>query len=432
MKRAYIQKGSFLPHLFIFLGAFILCGCQHLVTGETDLWRIKKDASGKGTLVGKYSSDGQGAVVGQNEVVKIVFNRMFLRHMSTWKGGGEIVVFAEVQDNPGEKDSRFVTKVLQPQVVENAYLNFIDSTAYGPFTFQKKPIKVRVVVIKPTDRENAQIIAFINAVGQIVSAVQPQYGTEISFAEQIVKLLTAFNMNLIEFDCTFTLHPVLSGVTTSPPDVLPLYYGQYVIVKREYEERPEADEQSKSCFTRSSFPAEYEHGKLWKGEAEYRDKSYAILSVVKATDGEKVHREAVATLSKKAAERYDNLIGEDNVQRVEEGLRGLAASSIAFMRLEKIREASRISTNLGPYGVALNTVPKEISSLQAQLASLPATEANLETRRAIETLLQEKNSLRESILRDLLDFTGLYKTEVEWASANLASYKKKSTGLYGP
>ncbi|HHT9119232.1 MAG TPA: hypothetical protein ACFYD3_01630 [Candidatus Hypogeohydataceae bacterium YC41] len=151
-----------------------------MVTGEADLWKVKNDpTTGVKRVVEKYSTEGQGEAVAKNEAVKIVFNRMFLKHMG-WTGFGEIVVFAEVQDDP-EGDSRLVTKVYRPQIVENAYLNFIDSTIYGP----------------------------------------------------------------IEFDCTFTFHPV-NPETTGPVDVLLLRYGQYLIIKREFEERPEAKKESKA------------------------------------------------------------------------------------------------------------------------------------------------------------------------------------------
>ncbi|HHT9119231.1 MAG TPA: hypothetical protein ACFYD3_01625 [Candidatus Hypogeohydataceae bacterium YC41] len=140
-------------------------------------------------------------------------------------------------------------------------------------------------------------------------------------------------------------------------------------------------------------------------------------------------------LSAETAKEYDKLIAEDNLSLVEERLRELTATSIAFMNLEKIREACRMTNSIVPCGTALKSLvgesgkPGEIDKLKSQLGST----TGLETKNAIGTFLQEKESLRDGLVRDLLDLTGLYKTPEAWAAEDPSKYKKDPrSGYYRP
>lgn len=294
----------------VLCACIILSGCaQWTITGQNSVWKVGTPSETKSQttdtgykLVGIYSNTADMPRINKEpDAIAIYLKTLYLKYIQDIYNF-DVIVYAEVYDKVDEK--KVLKRIAFHRVNQppDSYLNFTDALLYGPIHFAGYPITVKLYVLELDKRDNELFSEFLRVVSSVAVTAQPQYGPAIQTAASIMGVIISLNPDDLEFSHEITFSPV-SDVEKPHYDgkaslVVPLQYGDFIIVKKEDEDRivfnrwwrfaKRSEEDAKRVFNPEEVLYDANMGKLKynKDEKEgkdYEDKTYAVLAISKST-----------------------------------------------------------------------------------------------------------------------------------------------------
>lgn len=240
-------------------------GRQRSLTGEPVLYGVDPISGAllHRDVVPRPDDAALGAVPHEGEMIAVVLNSVFIRHLEPLLRS-RVLVYAEVYDDASDDPSTAVTRVLFDQEGQPAgvHASVFDKLLYGPTPYKGYPLRIRLYVVELAKDQKQTAGRIIDAVGTIASTAQPQAAPAVGLVIQAARLVNELTEDAFELRCDMTLYPV-SGVGTAdladptlsqfnekqgvaePVQrqgrqvslVTPLRIGQYAVIKRELTSR---------------------------------------------------------------------------------------------------------------------------------------------------------------------------------------------------